>query len=157
MLVEKKIGIIIFSRYNSSRFPGKALIKIKGRELLGHVLDRAKKIGNEFTIVVATSLEKSDDKIEEFALSENVKVFRGSLINVMERAIECCKKFNFHSFARICGDRPLFCPDIVRELIHFHKTNSMQLTTNKKKKTFPDGFTSEIIDVKSLSKISKKK
>ena len=44
--------------------------------MLGHVLDRAKKIGKEFTIVVATSLEKNDDKIEEFALSENVKVFR---------------------------------------------------------------------------------
>ena len=155
MLVKKKVGIIIFSRYDSSRFPGKALIKIKGRELLGHVLDRAKKIGKEFTIVVATSLEKNDDKIEEFALSENVKVFRGSLINVMDRAIECCKKFNFNSFARICGDRPLFCPDIVRELIHYHEKNSMDLTTNNKKKTFPAGFTSEIIDVRSLKKVIK--
>lgn len=151
----KNIGLIIFSRYNSIRFPGKALFKIEGRELLGHVLDRTKKIGCEFKIVVATSLQEDDDAIEKFAISENVEVFRGSQENVMFRAIECCNKFNFNSFARICGDRPLFCPNLARELISFHEENSTQLTTNIKKKTYPSGFTFEVIDVDALVKLKK--
>ena len=153
---KKEIGIIVFSRYNSTRFPGKALVKIEGRELLGHVLDRAKKIGNEFKIVVATSLHEDDDKIEEFAISEKVDVYRGSQNNVMNRAIECCKKFNFNGFARICGDRPLFCPNIARELILFHIKHSIQLTTNVKKKTYPRGFTFEVVNVDSLIKVKQK-
>jgi len=153
---KKEIGIIVFSRYNSTRFPGKALVKIEGRELLGHVLDRAKKIGNEFKIVVATSLHEDDDKIERFAISEKVDVYRGSQNNLIERAIECSKKFNFNGFSRICGDRPLFCPDIARELILYHVKHSIQLTTNIKKKTYPRGFTSEVIDVDSLIKVKKK-
>ena len=62
-------------------------------------MDRTKKIGCEFKIVVATSLQEDDDAIEKFAISENVEVFRGSQENVLFRAIECCNKFNFD---RIC-------------------------------------------------------
>lgn len=154
---KKNIGLIVFSRFNSVRFPGKALFKIEGRELLGHVLDRAKKIGSEFKVVVATSLQEDDDEIEKFAISENVEVYRGSKNNIIERALGCCKRFNFTAFARICGDRPLFCPNIAREIVLFHKKESMQLTTNIKIKTYPSGFTFEVIDVDTLIEVRKEK
>ena len=107
MLIKKPtIGLIIFSRLNSSRLPGKALLEISGRPLLGHVIDRAKKISKQYPLVIATSNTSSDDAIEKFAVSEKIKIFRGSLNNVLLRAIKCCEKFNFNGFARICGDRP---------------------------------------------------
>ena len=39
-----KVGAIIFSRMDSKRLPGKALVEIEGRSMLGRVIDRAKRI-----------------------------------------------------------------------------------------------------------------
>ena len=72
---------------NSSRLPGKALLEISGRPLLGHVIDRAKKISKQYPLVIATSMS-SDDAIEKFAVSEKIKIFRGSLNNVLLRAMK---------------------------------------------------------------------
>ena len=47
-------GVIIFSRMDSNRLPGKALIDICGRSLLGRVIDRAKNIKGAERIIVAT-------------------------------------------------------------------------------------------------------
>ena len=81
-----KTGIVIFSGANSStRLPGKALIDISGRCLLGRVIDRTKEIKGIVDIIVATSTDKEDDQIVDFAEHENVNVYRGEF----ER---CCKQ-----------------------------------------------------------------
>ncbi len=56
MATKENIGAIIFSRYDSSRLYGKALIDIEGRSLLGRVIDRAKLIKGVSKIIVATSI-----------------------------------------------------------------------------------------------------
>ena len=59
--------------------PGKALLDISGRCLLGRVIDRTKEIKGIKKIIVATSKHKSDDQIEAFVQKEGVDIFRGSL------------------------------------------------------------------------------
>jgi len=103
-----KIGGLIFSRFDSTRLPGKALLEINGREMLGRVIDRAKKIPGLDGIVVATTDREVDDTIAEFASKENVGCFRGSLDDVAFRAFKACESFGFSKFVRICGDRPFF-------------------------------------------------
>ena len=100
-------GLIIFSRFNSKRLYGKALIDICNRPLLGRVIDIAKQL-KKYPIIVATTKKRSDDAIETFASNENVKVFRGSENNVLKRALDCCNCFGLKRFARICGDRPFY-------------------------------------------------
>ena len=48
------VGAIIFSRYTSSRLPGKALVDIAGRCLLGRVLDRSKLVKGIDHVILAT-------------------------------------------------------------------------------------------------------
>ena len=107
------IGAIIFSRFDSSRLYGKALIDIEGRCLLGRVIDRAKLIKGISNIVVATSERKVDDPIQEFAKNEGIGTYRGSCDDVYKRAIEACNKFKFDIFARICGDRPFLDYELI--------------------------------------------
>ena len=47
-------GLIIFSRFNSKRLYGKALIDICNRPLLGRVIDIAKQL-KKYPIIVATT------------------------------------------------------------------------------------------------------
>ncbi|PID61853.1 MAG: 3-deoxy-manno-octulosonate cytidylyltransferase [Gammaproteobacteria bacterium] len=62
-------SIVIPARYGSSRFPGKPLFKLAGRELLLHVVDRARESGAE-DIVVATD----DERIAARCKAEDVDV-----------------------------------------------------------------------------------
>ncbi len=150
-----KVGIIIFSRFSSKRLPGKAMQMILEKPLLGHVISRAKKINKNIKVVVATSTLGSDDIIEKYALEQKIAVFRGDLENVVLRSVNCCEKFGFEDFVRVCGDRPLFPPELCRDLIDIHKSGKFDLTTNAQLKTFPYGMTAEVINTKSLKKLMK--
>ena len=94
------------------------MVKIEGRELLGHVLDRAKKIGNEFKRALLPVYMKMTIKLKNLPFQKKL-MFTGEVKIIMNRAIECCKKFNFNGFARICGDRPFFVQILLENSFYF--------------------------------------
>jgi 3-deoxy-manno-octulosonate cytidylyltransferase (CMP-KDO synthetase) len=61
--------VVIPARYESTRFPGKALIKIKGKSLLQHAYDNAIASGAE-SVIIATD----DERIEQVATAFGAKV-----------------------------------------------------------------------------------
>lgn len=143
-------GLIIFSRLDSRRLPGKALMPIADRPLLGHVIDRARRVNNVAEMVVATSTRVVDDPIVDFAKAEGVAVFRGALDDVAGRALACCERFGFARFARVCGDRPFFDPDLVSKLAAIHESEELDLATTMVPRTFPPGLTAEVIGTDAL-------
>jgi len=146
------IGAIIFSRFSSKRLPGKALIDVQGRELLGRVIDKSKSIKNIDKIIIATSLEAEDDVIVEYAKKENIQIFRGSLNNVAHRALSASKKYKLDSFVRICGDRPFMDPEIVTDLVNIQKNLDLDLVTTAFPRTLPPGLTVEIVKTAALER-----
>ena len=98
-------AIIIFSRMNSSRLPGKALMKLAGKTLLEHVITRAKLCQTQARIIVATSNETSDDLLAQLCKNLNVDYFRGPLNNLVLRTHQTMEHFKIDSMARVCGDR----------------------------------------------------
>lgn len=146
------VGAIIFSRLDSKRLPRKALLDISGREMLGRVIDRAKCIRGVDNVIVATSSRTIDDPIASFALSEGVNIFRGNVDDVAERALGACKKYDLTKFARICGDRPFFVPEVITRLIAQHNELGVDITTTMFPRTYPPGLTGEVISTVALEK-----
>ena len=63
----KKIGIIVYARMSSKRFPGKVLNTIiNNQNLLEIIIESLKKNKNYKNIIISTSKNKIDDKIENF-------------------------------------------------------------------------------------------
>lgn len=151
-----KTGAIIFSRMSSNRLPGKAMLDINGRCLLGRVIDRANFIEGIDSLIIATSNDSSDDVIEEFALKEKLQIFRGSLNNVLSRAVSACEHFRLDSFVRICGDRPFFDPKLATDLLSKYKASDCEVLTTSFPKTVPAGLTIEILSYKVLKNIIRK-
>lgn len=148
-------GIIIFARMSSKRLPGKMMKKIGDKKLINHIIDRAKKIKNKSNLILATSKNKGDNYLVNEAKKANIKIFRGSLNNVVKRAYECCKEYNLKSFVRICGDR-LFLD--FKEINHFIekyqiKKNKIDMASNLLRGKIPAGKTIEIINIEALKKI----
>lgn len=140
-----KTGAIVFARMTSSRLPGKAMMDINGRSLLGRVIDRAKMIKGIDSLVIATSTDASDDVIQEFAVREQIEVYRGSLENVLLRTVSLCEYFGIQNIIRICGDRPFFDHQLVSRLLVIFKRNCYDLVTTTNPRTLPAGLTIEIL------------
>lgn len=145
-----KVGAIIFSRFNSHRLPGKALLDISGRPLLGRVIDRTKDIQGVDKIIIATSTHSLDDQIESFAKKEKIEIYRGSLNNVASRALKACLEFKIDKFVRVCGDRPIFSPNLISQMIEISLNSSFDITTTTFPRTYPPGLTCEILKTQIL-------
>lgn len=141
---------------SSKRLPGKALKKINGTELLLRSFEACQTISKKIPIIISTSMSKSDDEIEDLANKKNLKLFRGSLNNVLERAYETCNKFDLTHFVRFCGDRPLYPRSLINLMISSFKDERVDLlSSNLSKNRLPPGLTSEIISKRAIQFILK--
>ncbi len=107
------IGTLVFSRFGSSRLPGKALLPVGGMPLLERVIRRAQLL--PWPVYLATTVKPSDDALSDLAERLGVPVFRGPEDRVLERAVLAAEAFGLEMFARLCGDRPLFPLDSLRQ------------------------------------------
>ena len=101
-------------------------------------------------IVIATSSNQEDNDIEKFCRKYNIKCFRGSLENVLDRYYQCAKEFGITTIVRIPADKPLIDPEIVDEVIQKFKENSFDCVTNFQPSTIPSGTEVEIFSFSAL-------
>ena len=156
----KKIGIIIFARASSKRFPKKVLKKINKRTFLEIVYLRTKKTSKKTPIIINTSKNRADNQIVDFCKRKKVKYFRGSLTNVIERTIECCKNFKLDGFVRVNADRPFLDFDMIKSMMNFYISNNYHIVTNQLPRSCPKGLACEIASASifknlDLSKLNK--
>lgn len=143
-------ALVIFSRFDSTRLPGKALMDVGGRPLLGRCIDRARLVPGAPRIIVATSDRAVDDVIAAFAAAEGVSVFRGSADDVAGRALACCRQFRLTRFARICGDSPFLSPELIGALLAVHRATACAVACNVHPRTFPPGLSTEIVAASAM-------
>lgn len=145
-----KIGIIIQARMGSSRLPAKVLKKIGDKNLLEHILYRLSFLKHDGEIIIATSSLKKDNDIKEFCDKNNIKCFRGSEQNVLERYYFCAKENNFKHIVRLTGDNPF--TDIIEldNLINLH-LNSL-VDYSRSFSSLPKGIGAEIFTFDALEK-----
>ena len=99
------IGIIIQARLGSTRLPGKILKEFYGgKTLLEIVISNLQKTGAK--IIVATSVNPNNDKLETFLNERNITVYRGSEDDVLSRFIGAAEVNSIEGIVRICSDNP---------------------------------------------------
>jgi len=140
------IGVVIFSRLSSSRLPDKALMDMGGRPLLGRILDRLRRVRCADKLIVATSIEPSDDALAAFVDKEpEVDLFRGSLDDVSGRTLACMRAFDLDALVRICGDSPFEDPTMIDSMITLQNKTNADIASNVFVRTFPSGLSVEVI------------
>ncbi|MFA6901900.1 MAG: aldo/keto reductase [Gallionellaceae bacterium] len=84
--------VILQARTNSSRLPGKVLLPIKGIPLAVLAAKRAANTGRD--VIIATSLENSDDGLAALIQSNGLRYFRGSLENTLDRVVNALSAYD---------------------------------------------------------------
>jgi len=151
---------IVQARMSSLRLPNKVLIKIYNKTMLERVINSIKKSKKITKIIVATSILKSDDKIQNFCEAKNIECYRGSINNVYLRFVKIIKNLNCKNFIRISGDSPLIDYRLIDKAINIFIKKRSDIVTNIFPRSFPQGQSVEIINskifIKNFQNIKKK-
>ena len=104
-----KTGFLITARLKSSRLPLKLLMTLQGREVVRHVIDRAKQVAGIDEIILCTSTDPQDQPLVEIAKQEGIHYFMGDGTDVLKRLHDAAVFFRVDSFISMTADNPLFC------------------------------------------------
>jgi len=137
--------IIIQARMNSSRLPGKVLMKLEGKTILEHIINSLKFSKLYDKIIVATTTNQTDNIIETLCNDLNIDCFRGSSDDVLNRYYECAKFYQGNLIVRITCDNPLIDPTLVDEAIKICKEENCDYVSNMIHQTYPIGYLVEVL------------
>ena len=113
-----KIVSLIQARMSSSRLPGKVLLPLGKRTVLGQVVSRAQRFSDQ--VVVCTSIHADDDPVEDHCKELGLVCIRGSLDDVFSRFRQALLHPDVSAseyFVRITADSPLLSVELGHRLI----------------------------------------
>lgn len=150
---KKKVVAIIQARMGSSRLPCKVLMHIGSKTILGILLHRVSQSNRLDDVVVATTLENSDDVLSEWLEKNNQKYFRGNATDVLDRYWNCAKIHNADIIVRITGDDPLKDPELIDQCVEIFLSNpDLDYLSNNIKPSYPEGLDVEVFSFETLNR-----
>jgi spore coat polysaccharide biosynthesis protein SpsF len=164
--MKKGIIAIIQARISSTRLSGKVLRKIENEPMLYHVINQVRGSKLIKDIIIVTTTMPQDEVIVKYCKKNNIKCFRGSSTDLLDRYYKCAKKFGIDPIVRITSDCPLIDPKVIDKAITKFLKGSFDYVANNLEKhegkwdnstcNFPQGMTVEISSFKTLEQAWKK-
>ena len=146
----KKIVAIIEARMTSTRLPGKVLLPACGKPLLAHLIERLQLVSNLNEIVVATTINETDDPIVKLTQDLGVGCFRGSEEDVLSRVLGAAQTYNADVIVEITGDCPAIDPNIVEQGINGFFISGADYVENSQ---YPGGMNFTAFATKTLAEV----
>jgi spore coat polysaccharide biosynthesis protein SpsF len=147
-----RIEAFIQARMGSTRLPGKVLKEVMGKPLLDFLVERLAQSQEIDEIVILTSHQKQDEQIVSFCKERNLRYFRGSEDDVLDRYYHAALKNHPEGIVRITSDCPLIDPEVVDQVVRVFRQNypTLDYVSNSLERTFPRGLDVEVFSFKAL-------
>jgi len=133
---------IVQARMGSTRLPGKALLQVQGKPLIGHLLERLSRSTLLDGIVLAIPESSVNDELAHLGETYGIQVFRGSELDVLDRYSAAAQTYPADAYVRVTGDCPLVDANLVDQIVGLFWNN--QLDYARTGVTFPDGLDIEV-------------
>ena len=146
-----RIVATIEARMTSTRLPGKVLLPCIGRPLLELMIERLRHVPGLDDIVIATTINSSDDPIVELAQKLSVSCWRGSEENVMERVLQAAFNSQADVIVELTGDCPLIDPEIVQYCLDEWTIRGVDYLANCIERSYPIGMDTQVFWTKTLA------
>jgi glutamate-1-semialdehyde 2,1-aminomutase len=130
---------IIQARMGSTRLPGKVLMDLGARKVLGWVRHAAMLSSLIDDIWCATSTDPRDQAIEDY-LYPSKALYRGSEIDVLARIAECAELAGADIVVRLTGDCPFLDPHVIDDVLTQFRDPRIMYASNVSPETWPDGL-----------------
>jgi spore coat polysaccharide biosynthesis protein SpsF len=136
---------ILQARMSSSRLPGKVMMPVNGQPIIYRQIERIKQASTVDELIVATSTDPSDDSLAVFLLENGVKVYRGSLNDVISRFSDIQDRTKPTAIIRLTADCPLVIPGLIDAMVTRFYISDVDYLSNTLEPTYPDGLDVEVI------------
>lgn len=150
-----KIIATIEARMSSTRLPGKVLKDIGAGPSLSVQISRLRRSKYLNEIVIATTINDSDDAIVDYAKTVGVSSYRGSEEDILGRILGAAKSVNADIMVQITGDCPLIDPEIIDNVIEYyinHK-DKIDFVSNEIERSYPIGLDCRVFSVNTLLEV----
>lgn len=144
---DHKIGIVLLARMGSKRLPGKAMVHIKGKPSIFHLIERLKYANRK--IVLATTELDEDKQLVDYAQGLGIEVYCGENDNPLLRSLNVAKKYEFDQVVRITHDDIFIDVINMQRMINYHVRKQQDYTYIS---LIPYGCGAEIIATTALQK-----
>jgi len=151
-----RVVALVQARMGSTRLPNKVMKKIVGRPMIQLLLDRLSKSKEIDEIIVASSTNRNNDKLDKFVSGLGYVCSRGSENDVLNRFYQAAKESCADVIVRITGDCPLVDPILVDQVIREYFSNNNDYTSNISPPTYPDGLDIEVFSFTALEQAQNK-
>lgn len=141
---------IIQARCGSTRFPNKVFADVNGKPLIWHVVNRLTHAKTINKIVIATTINEKDDKIEKWCNENNVSCYRGSENDVLNRYYSASVAFPSDIVVRITADDPFKEPAVIDAVVNKLINEGFDHVTNNFPPSWPEGLDCEAFTFAAL-------
>lgn len=147
-----KTIIIVQARMTSTRLPGKILKTVLDKPLLEYQIERLRRVKLANEIVIATTINETDQPVVEFCERLAIPYYRGSEEDVLARYYEAAIKNKADVVVRVTSDCPMIDPDIINSMIDYYLHNHLKYdyVSNSLKRTYPRGMDTEVFSFLAL-------
>jgi spore coat polysaccharide biosynthesis protein SpsF len=144
------ISAIIQARMSSTRLPGKTMMNLEGRPLIGHVVDRIVASDTMDQVILATSDAPADDVLAAWAKSNGIFCYRGSENDVLDRYYGAALACKASIIARVTADDPFKDPTVLDRVVRHLQEHELDFAYNNKPPSFPEGLDTEVFTFAAL-------
>jgi spore coat polysaccharide biosynthesis protein SpsF len=148
-----RVVAIIEARMTSIRLPGKVLLKACGKPLLAHLIERLQRAESLDEVIVATTVNDTDDPIACLAAQLGIGCFRGSEHDVLGRVLNAANEFNVDTIVEITGDCPALDPKVVDICVAAFFEQKVHFLANRIKPLYPGGMDVRVFSKQTLKEV----
>jgi spore coat polysaccharide biosynthesis protein SpsF len=144
---------IVQARMGSTRLPGKVMQPILDKPMLGWVMYRLRRSRLIDQAIIATTVEKQDDRLVEFCEQQGWLVYRGSQDDVLDRYYQTARQYQADHIVRVTSDCPLIDPAVMDYVIagYLSAAPHPDYASNTLERTYPRGLDTEVFSLAALA------
>jgi len=150
-----RVVAIVQARMTSTRLPGKVLADLGGRPVLAFMLERVKRARTLDGLVVATTVNATDDPVARAAAAAGVEVFRGDEKDVLSRFVGAGEAARADVVVRLTADCPFTDPALVDLAVARFLEADLDYLANAVDRTYPDGLDVEVLRFEALRRAAR--
>ena len=155
MSAAPRICATIEARLTSTRLPGKVLMEAAGQPMLAHMITRLQRVPQLDDIIVATTVNATDDPVVALTEELGVGCYRGSEHDVLDRVLSAAQANDVDLIVETTGDCPLIDPAIVSKVIDFYLAGEADYVSNALvPRTYPVGMDTQIFATDILADVA---
>src|SRR5262245_121463 len=118
-----KTVAIIQARMSSTRLPAKVLLDLAGKPMLERQIERLRRCRTFDELLLATTTHEEDNPIVAIAERLGLRVYRGSLDDVLDRYYQAAKWTGAGVVVRITADCPMIDPVICDQTVELYRSS----------------------------------